>query len=78
MLLRRCRFAGNKSEPSGGGDGGASRETKLDASRGEPVLDALLTDAGADEVRDEARVTIEQHARRGAFPKFGFEGSVGI
>ena len=80
VLLRRCRFAGNKSEPSGGGDGGASRETKLDAKPAwEPVLDALLTDAGADEVRDEVRVTIEQHALlAGAFPKFGFEGSVGI
>ena len=77
VLLRRCRLAGNKSEPSGGGDGGAA---KLDAKPAwEPVLDALLTDAGADEVRDEVRVTIEQHALlAGAFPKFGFEGSVGI
>ena len=30
-------------------------------------------------MRDEVRVTIEQHALlAGAFPKFGFEGSVGI
>ena len=42
----------------------------------QPVGETL---PGADEVRDEVRVTIEQHALlAGAFPKFGFEGSVGI
>ena len=76
VMLRRCRYAGRAR--------GASASTSEDDDAApkpawEPILDALLTDAGADEVRDEVRVTIEQHALlAGAFPKFGFEGSVGI
>ena len=55
------------------------KQSSTRSPRGGPSWDALLTDAGADEVRDEVRVTIEQHALlAGAFPKFGFEGSVGI
>ena len=74
-MLRRCRYAGRALMS-------ASTTEDDDAApkpAWEPILDALLTDAGADEVRDEVRVTIEQHALlAGAFPKFGFEGSVGI
>ena len=45
----------------------------------EPVLDKLLTDAGADEMRAEVAAVLDQHSLlAGAFNKFGFEGSVGI
>ena len=45
----------------------------------EPVVDAMLTDEGADAMRDEIAAVIDQHALlAGAFKKFGFEGSVGI
>lgn len=45
----------------------------------EPVIDRLLTDEGADEMRAEAANAVDQHGLlAGAFSKFGFEGSVGI
>ena len=78
VILRRCRFAGTDAAAAPGENGGEAR-ARTAKPAWEPVLDALLTDAGADEMRDETRVTIEQHALlAGAFPKFGFEGSVGI
>ena len=74
-MLRRCRFATRVGADVGNTDD----DDAPPKPAWEPILDALLTDAGADEVRDEVRVTIEQHALlAGAFPKFGFEGSVGI
>lgn len=75
VMLRRCRFATRVGTDVGNTDD----DDAPPKPAWEPILDALLTDAGADEVRDEVRVTIEQHALlAGAFPKFGFEGSVGI
>ena len=74
VLLKRCRYAN-------GGNGAAAdgKNSKAPSPAWEPVLDNLLTDQGADEVRDDVRVAIEQHALlAGAFVKFGFEGSVGI
>ena len=45
----------------------------------EPVLDRLLDDEGADEMRAEAVAVFEQHnLLASAFVKFGFEGSVGL
>ena len=78
VILRRCRFAGTAAAANAERGGGEEIACGAKAAW-EPVLDALLTDAGADDIRDEVRVTIEQHALlAGAFPKFGFEGSVGI
>ena len=43
------------------------------------MLDRLLTDEGADEIRDEIAAVVDQHSLlAGAFKKFGFEGSVGV
>jgi hypothetical protein len=45
----------------------------------EPVLDRLLTDEGADEMREEVASVLDQHSLlAGAFKKFGFEGSCGV
>jgi hypothetical protein len=82
VVLQRCRRAGDE----GSADASFSENSGLSSANAgtvkpawEAVLDGLLTDAGADAIRDEVRATIEQHALlAGAFPKFGFEGSVGI
>lgn len=74
VVLGRCRVAGGFQE-------------RRDASAGdevlkpmwEPVLDRMLTDEGADEMRDEVAAVLDQHALlAGAFKKFGFEGSCGV
>ena len=66
VLLQRCRV-------SGGYVDGAP------AAAWEPVLDRLLDDEGADEMRAEVAAVFEQHnLLASAFVKFGFEGSVGL
>ena len=66
VLLQRCRVAGGYVD-------GAP------APAWEPVLDRLLDDEGADEMRAEAVAVFEQHnLLASAFVKFGFEGSVGL
>jgi hypothetical protein len=79
VVLKRCRYANGGNSNDGDTTNNDADEKGIPSPAWEPVLDALLTDAGADEVRDEVRKTIEQHALlAGAFLKFGFEGSVGI
>lgn len=75
VVLRRCRVAGGRRTIHDA-DG---VETDAPKPAWEPVIDAMLTTEGADEMRDEVKATIEQHSLlAGAFKKFGFEGSVGI
>ena len=72
VILRRCRFG--KSSDAAAEDG-----ARTPAPAWEPVLDRLLTDEGADEIRDEIAAVVDQHSLlAGAFKKFGFEGSVGV
>ena len=64
VLLQRCRVAG----------GYACRPSRVG-----PVLDRLLDDEGADEMRAEAVAVFEQHnLLASAFVKFGFEGAWGF
>ena len=78
VVLGRCRVAGGFHEKKGDVEEGegAAKEPK---PMWEPVLDRLLTDEGADEMRDEVAAVLDQHSLlAGAFKKFGFEGSCGV
>lgn len=75
VVLSRCRAAGGWGETRDA----AGEKITAPKPAWEPVVDAMLTDEGADAMRDEIAAVIDQHALlAGAFKKFGFEGSVGI
>ena len=87
VLLGRCRVAGGLHEKKKDEEGAAATEEekkknetdKVPKPMWEPVLDRLLTNEGADEMRDEVAAVLDQHSLlAGAFKKFGFEGSVGV
>lgn len=75
VVLSRCRAAGGVGETTDA----AGEKITAPKPAWEPVVDAMLTDEGADAMRDEIAAVIDQHALlAGAFKKFGFEGSAGI
>ena len=88
VLLGRCRVAGGfhekkkKEEEDGEGTATATEEKEKEKEpkpMWEPMVDRLLTDEGADEMRDEVAAVLDQHSLlAGAFKKFGFDGSVGV
>ena len=79
VVLNRVRVAGGMQErkdETSGEEGATVTEPK---PMWEPVLDKLLTNEGADEMRAEVASVIDQHSLlAGAFKKFGFEGSCGL